>query len=144
MIMKKIGLFLSLLLIFASGQLVSCGSHDTPATQVADLIDQAADNMKDFSEITDFSQLKNSLSPEILSIITKNANYKLTGGDRKKLKKSLNKFLDTVKDHAFKQMPMESMREAGKTQIEMMKSAIDSNVDKAETLGDLSSVFLKL
>ena len=141
--MKKIGLFFTFLLIFTVGLLSSCGKGDTPATQVADLIEQGADNIKDFTTVTDFSQLKNCLSPEILTIIQENSDYKLSGGDKHKLKKSVKKFLEAVNEKAFRELPIESMREAGRTQIEIMNTAIDDNIEKAETLGDLSTVFLK-
>lgn len=141
--MKKITLiFISLLFIFTSAQLSSCGKgSDSPVDKIIVLLDEATEKTENINSMAELTNVKNIVSPEdIWTIIKENSDYKLTKGDKEKLKKSYNRLLKVAYEKSSEFSPSEELKKVVKSQLDLMMQAVDSNIENAETLGDIRSL----
>ena len=137
--MKEIKILLGFLLIFASEELSSCGkSSDSPVDQIVEILDQATKKTENITNAAELANVKNIISPnDIWQIISDNADYELTKGDKEKLKKSYNKLVKAAYEKSSEYIPSESLKKTVKSQLDLMMEGINRSIDNATTLGSI-------
>ena len=140
--MKKINLIFSFIILLAACQITSCGKGgNSPVDRIVILLDQATEKTKDIQNVTDLTDVKNIISPEdVWNIIRENSDYKLSKGDKDKLKKSYNRLMKAAFEKSCEFVPSEDMKNAAKTQLDLFMEVIDKSIDNAETLGEIRSL----
>ena len=137
--MKLFKTIFSFFLLFSICQLSSC-SHNTPVDQIVEILDQAAQKTKELQNPDELTNIRNVVSPDdVWNIIRENADYKLTDGDKDKLKDSFNKLISAAYDKSAEFVNDEDSKKMVKSQLDLMTKAIDNNIDRANTLGEIKS-----
>ena len=139
--MKKINLLFTLIILLATCQLSSCGKGgNSPVDQIVVLLEEATKKTEQINSMMELTNVRNIVSPDdVWNIIRENSDYKLSKGDKDKLKKSFNRLVNTAYDKSAEFVPDGNMKKAVKSQLDLMMEAIDQNIDNAETLGDIRS-----
>lgn len=138
--MKKIKLILSILVFTTILPFISCNKGDSPVDQIVVLLDKATEKTAEIQSFADLTNVNNIISKEdIWSIIKNNKDYKLTKGDKEKLKKSYNKLVKEAYEKSCEFVPSDDMKKVVKNQLDLFMEAIDKNIENAETLGDIRS-----
>ena len=137
--MKLFKTIFSFFLLFSICQLSSC-RHNTPVDQIVEILDQAAQKTKELQNPDELTNIRNVVSPDdVWNIIRENADYKLTDGDKDKLKDSFNKLISAAYDKSAEFVNDEDSKKMVKSQLDLMTKAIDNNIDRANTLGEIKS-----
>ena len=137
--MKKLSLFLSMIVMLAACQFTSCSKSNSPVDQIVALIDKNTKEIKKM-DLNDISDLQNMFTPEVDEIIKENSDYELTDSDKNKLKKSMKGFADATYDKVTENLPIKALKEEMKSQLEIVLAAVDYKIESAKTLGDIYSL----
>ena len=137
--MKHLKPIFSLILLFTLFQFSSCG-HVTPVDQIVEILNQATQKTKEIQNPDELSNIRNIVSPDdVWNIIRENSDYVLTDGDKDKLKESFNQLISTAYEKSAEFVNDEDSKNAFKSQLDLMMKAIDNNIDRANTLGEIRS-----
>lgn len=141
--MKRINLFLSLIVILGAGLLFSCGKGGkSPVDQYVEILDQATEKAEKISSMADVLNVQQIISTEETTKLLKdNADYELTDKDKEKLKKSYDKLLKVAynKTTEYSGIP-DSMKKQTDGQLELIIEAANKVIDNAHTLSDLDGL----
>ena len=141
--MKKINLFIGLLIFSFSLGIVSCGkSSNSPVDQYVDILDEATKKAEKISSMADLMNVQSIISPEdALAIVSKNSDYVLTDSDKDKLKKSYDKLLRVAYDKTTEFGGLsDEVKKQTKAQVDLIIEAANKGIDNAKTLGDLNGI----
>lgn len=140
--MKPLNFVFAFIILLATCQFSSCGKGgNSPVDQIVSILDQATEKTENIQSMTDLTNVKSIISPEdVWQIIQKNSDYKLTKGDKNKLKKSYNHLVKTAYEKSCEFVTSDELKKAVKSQLDLMLGAIDQSIDNAETLGDIRSL----
>ena len=136
--MKKLTFILSIVILLAA---VQCGKKDSsPVDEIVALMDDATKKTEQIQNLAELSNV-NRIVPqeEVWNIIRNNSDYKLTDGDKEKLKKSFNKLVKTAFEKTGEFVSDDTMKKAFRSQLDLMMEGIDRSIDQAATLGDIRS-----
>lgn len=139
--MKQFKILFIALFAISMGVIISCSKSDSPVDEYVKILDNATNQIEAANSLSDLQNLQELASPEDSELIKQSQDYKLTDGDKEKLKKSMDKFMRVLSEKSieFSTYP-DNMKEAAKSQIDLAIDAINQLIDKAETLGDLDKI----
>lgn len=140
--MKILKIFLSLVVVITACQITSCGkkSH-TPVDEIVTLLEEGVKKTQNINNMAELSDVKNIVpQQEIWNLIRENSDYQLTKDDKEKLKKSYDKLIKAAYEKTSEYIPNEELKSAIKSQLDLTMSAVDKNIDNAETLGDIKGM----
>lgn len=141
--MKKIlRILFSGFIILATCQLTSCGGgkDNTPVDQIVEVLDKTARQAEELTGDSDLSTIQNVIYPEeAVEIIRNNYDYVLSDNDKKKLKKSFDNLLKVAyeKTAEVANFPDE-MKKSTMSQLKLVTDGVNSMIENANTLGELS------
>lgn len=119
---------------------LSCGKRSTtPVDEYVTILDEATEKAEKIASMQDLLNVKEIISPEAaMQIVRENSDYKLTKGDKEKLKKSYDRLLKVAyeKTAEYGGLP-EEVRKQTKDQIQLFIDAANTGIDRAQTMGDL-------
>lgn len=141
---KTMKFFLMGCLCFVALTIASCsGSNsDSPVGQYVEIIDKMTDQLEKVNSLQEAQNVQAVVTPEeAMELFNKYGDYKLTDGDKEKIKDAQDKMLRTVmkKSIEFSDVP-EEMKKAAEEQIDLAIDAANLKIDKAETFGDLNKI----
>lgn len=141
---KTVKLFLMGCLCLVALTIASCSSSnsDSPVGQYVDIINKMTDQLEKINSLQEAQNVQAVISPEdAMELFNKYSDYKLTDGDKDKIKEAQDKMLRTVmkKSIEFSNIS-EEMKKASEAQIDLAIDAANLKIDKAETFGDLNKL----
>ena len=132
--MKLIKTVLLLAVVALATGLGACSKNDNPAEKFAGEIEKITKEVNSIKTQEGFQDLQSGLLAAD-QIAKDNADYVLTDADKETIKKAMGDFFRSV----FKKgMELEG-HEVSDAQIDMMVNMATASVDRASTLGELSS-----
>lgn len=120
----------------------ACGSgENSPVDQLVQQMDTATENVQNIGNISQLSNISNIVaSNAIMKIIEENSDYKLTGSDKKTLKKSYDKMVEAAIAKSEEMISNPAIKRAAKEQLEMVREVMNKNIENAKTLGEIRDI----
>lgn len=137
--MKHLKLIVLTLTLIASSFVISCEKSNSPIDQFVEVLDETSAKVEKCTSLDELTNLQTNEAA--MTIERENADYKLTDNDKKKLKKSMEKLLTVAFD---KTLELQGLSEVGKemkeTQLKLMVEAVNQQIDKADTFGEIGGL----
>ena len=144
--MKKLISTLCLAFFLITGlQLSSCaGGSDSnsPVAQYVELLEKATKQIEGISNLEELKDVQRGVeSQQATTLLLESKDYVLTDSDKEKLKKATDKMLKAVFDKSIELSGLEEdMKKTMKDQSELAIEAVNKNIDKATTLGQINGL----
>ena len=140
--MKNFYKILCLTLLFGSGLLASsCGGDgNTPVDQYVKLLEEATEEIKGINSIEELQNVESgTTSMQAQFILKESKDYVLTDSDKEKIKKASDKMLRMVFEKSLELSSLpDNIKDSMKGQADLAVDAVNKNIDKATTLGEIN------